>query len=107
MKKVEHEARHNYTMRQAIEEGFILDVLQSYTTYDTYFELFKNAKAPPEYEVEKAKGRMLLIRQVGIPRIQRDAAVLSFFQAELVHIHHAQNFFGQSSRCCSCSLATM
>lgn len=34
------------TMRQAIEEGFILDVLQSYTTYGTYFELLENEKAP-------------------------------------------------------------
>lgn len=65
VKKVEHDARHSYTMRQAIEEGFILDVLQSYTTYETYFELFKNAKAPAGYEVEKAKGRMLLMRHVG------------------------------------------
>lgn len=65
VKKVEHQARHTYTMRQAIEEGFILDVLQNYTTYSTYFELLENAKAPPGYEVEKAKGRMLLMKHVG------------------------------------------
>lgn len=45
VKKVEHQARHTYTMRQAIAEGFILDVLQNYTTYSTYFELLENAKA--------------------------------------------------------------
>lgn len=65
VKKVEHEAFHNYTMRQAIEEGFILDVLQSYTTYSTYFELLENEKAPPGYEVESAKGRRLLMKHVG------------------------------------------
>ena len=65
VKKVEHQARHTYTMRQAIAEGFILDVLQNYTTYSTYFELLENAKAPPGYEVEKAKGRMLLMKHVG------------------------------------------
>jgi len=44
VKKIEHKPYHTYTMRQAIEEGFILDVLQSYTTYSTYFELLENEK---------------------------------------------------------------
>ena len=44
VKKLGHKPFHTYTMRQAIEEGFILDVLQSYTTYNTYFELLKNEK---------------------------------------------------------------
>jgi type I restriction enzyme R subunit len=65
VKKVEHKAYHNYTMRQAIEEGFILDVLENYTTYGTYFELLENEKAPPGYEVESAKGRRLLMQHVG------------------------------------------
>ena len=65
VKKVEHKAFHNYTMRQAIEEGFILDVLENYTTYGTYFELLENEKAPPGYEVESAKGRRLLMQHVG------------------------------------------
>lgn len=65
VKKVEHRAFHSYTMRQAIAEGFILDVLQNYTTYGTYFELLENAKAQPGYEVEEAKGKKLLMRHVG------------------------------------------
>src|SRR5262249_19254317 len=56
---------HTYTMRQAIEEGFIFDVLQNYTTYGTYFELLENEKAPPGYEVEKEKGRRVLLKHVG------------------------------------------
>jgi len=56
---------HTYTMRQAIEEGCILDVLESYTTFSTYFELMENQKAPPGYEVETAKGRRLLMKHVG------------------------------------------
>jgi type I restriction enzyme R subunit len=65
VKKVAHKPFHTYTMRQAIEEGFILDVLQSYTTYSTYFELLENEKAPVGYEVETAKGRRLLMKHVG------------------------------------------
>ncbi|WP_353634415.1 RNA-binding domain-containing protein [Halobacterium sp. NMX12-1] len=44
-----------YSMRQAIEEGFILDVLQNYTTYQDYFNLLKTIKDNPEFEESKAK----------------------------------------------------
>ena len=45
---------HRYTMRQAIEEGFILDVLKSYTTYATYFRLLKSCEDDPNVERKKA-----------------------------------------------------
>jgi len=44
-----------YSMRQAIEEGFILDVLQNYTTYQDYFNLLKTIQDNPEFEEAKAK----------------------------------------------------
>ncbi|HCF57328.1 MAG TPA: type I restriction endonuclease subunit R [Myxococcales bacterium] len=48
------EPAHRYTMRQAIEEGFILDVLKSYTTYATYFRLLKSCEDDPNVERKKA-----------------------------------------------------
>ena len=45
---------HCYTMRQAIEEGFILDVLKHYTTYATYFKLLKACQDDPNVERKKA-----------------------------------------------------
>jgi type I restriction enzyme R subunit len=45
---------HRYTMRQAIEEGFILDVLKNYTTYETYFKILKNCADDPNVERKKA-----------------------------------------------------
>lgn len=45
---------HRYTMRQAIEEEFILDVLKYYTTYATYFRLLKTAADDPNVERKKA-----------------------------------------------------
>lgn len=45
---------HRYTMRQAIEEGFILDVLKSYTTYAIYFRLLKSCEDDPNVERKKA-----------------------------------------------------
>lgn len=45
---------HLYSMRQAIEEGFIHDVLKHYTTYETYFRLAKAIEDDPELEKRKA-----------------------------------------------------
>ena len=49
---------HLYSMRQAIEERFILDVLKNYTTFQTYFNLVKKIEEDPQYE--KKKGIALL-----------------------------------------------
>jgi type I restriction enzyme R subunit len=43
-----------YSMRQAIEEGFILDVLQNYTTFKVYFSLLKKIETDPQYDRKKA-----------------------------------------------------
>lgn len=45
---------HLYSMRQAIEEGFILDVLKNYTTYELYFRLSKAIEDDPELNRKKA-----------------------------------------------------
>jgi type I restriction enzyme, R subunit len=45
---------HLYRMRQAIEEGFILDVLQNYTTYKAYWRLLKTVEDDPRYDRSKA-----------------------------------------------------
>src|SRR5881628_2668575 len=45
---------HLYSMRQAIEEGFILDVLENYTTYKAYWRLLKKIEDDPRYDKTKA-----------------------------------------------------
>ncbi len=45
---------HLYSMRQAIDEGFILDVLKNYTTYRTYYKLIKSIEDDPEVDKRKA-----------------------------------------------------
>ncbi|MGN6297379.1 MAG: type I restriction endonuclease subunit R [Ginsengibacter sp.] len=45
---------HRYTMRQAIEERFIMDVLLNYTTYATYYKLLKSSEDDPQVERKKA-----------------------------------------------------
>lgn len=49
-----YKAFHLYSMRQAIEERFILDVLRNYTTYKTYFHMLKIIEDDPNYDRKKA-----------------------------------------------------
>ena len=53
--KGQREAFHIYSMKQAIEEGFILDVLQNYTTYKTYYQLNKEIEEDPRCKTNNAK----------------------------------------------------
>jgi type I restriction enzyme R subunit len=50
-----HEPFHLYSMRQAIEEGFIMDVLANYTTYKTFWKIEKKTEEDPEYDAKKAR----------------------------------------------------
>ena len=50
-----HEPFHLYSMRQAIEEGFIMDVLANYTTYQTFWKTEKATEEDPEYDARKAR----------------------------------------------------
>jgi len=49
---------HLYSMKQAIEEGFILDVLANYTTYKSYYEIQKSIKDNPLFDTRKAQKKL-------------------------------------------------
>lgn len=49
---------HSYTMKQAIQEGFILDVLANYTPVNSYYRLLKTAPDDPELDVKKARKKL-------------------------------------------------
>lgn len=51
-------AFHLYSMKQAIEEGFIMDVLLNYTTYQSYYALLKKIEDDPEYDKLKAQKKL-------------------------------------------------
>ena len=53
--KGQREAFHIYSMKQAIEEGFILDVLQNYTTYNTFYRINKEIEDDPKCKTNSAK----------------------------------------------------
>ena len=49
-----HRPFHAYTMKQAIQEGFIIDVLAHYTPVDSYYRLVKTVEADPEFDTKRA-----------------------------------------------------
>jgi type I restriction enzyme R subunit len=55
---VKHRPFHSYTMKQAIQEGFILDVLQHYTPVESYYRLMKTVEDDPEFDVGKAQRKL-------------------------------------------------
>ena len=56
--KVGHVPFHVYSMKQAIQEGFIHDVLQAYTPVESYYRLAKTVEADPEFDVKKAQKKL-------------------------------------------------
>jgi len=56
--KIKHKPFHPYTMKQAIEEGFILDVLRSYTPVSSYYKLVKKTEDDPEFDIKKAQKKL-------------------------------------------------
>lgn len=55
---VRHRPFHSYTMKQAIEEGFILDVLANYTPVESYYKLVKKIEDDPEFDTKKAQKKL-------------------------------------------------
>ena len=55
---IQHHAFHTYSMKQAIQEGFILDVLRHYTPVKSYYKLAKTVEGDPEFDVKKARKKL-------------------------------------------------
>ncbi|MBK8251247.1 MAG: type I restriction endonuclease subunit R [Polyangiaceae bacterium] len=55
---VQHRPFHSYTMKQAVQEGFILDVLKAYTPVNSYYKLVKTIEGDPEFDVKKARKKL-------------------------------------------------
>ena len=77
---------HEYTMRQAIEEGFIMDVLQNYTTYKRFFGLIKQVEEDPNVPRRKAAKtltRYLELHPVNIEQVV--AVIVEHFRLYVMH----------------------
>ena len=81
------EAFHTYSMRQAIEEGFILDVLRNYTTYKTYYKLVRAIEDNPQFPKRKATrslARFMSLHPYNIE--QKTAVMIEHFRRNVKHL---------------------
>ena len=79
---------HLYSMKQAIEEGFILDVLTNYSTYRSYYELTKSIEENPEYNNERAQKVLRSYVEREPKTIESKAEVmLAHFDAKIFRNH--------------------
>lgn len=77
---------HEYTMRQAIEEGFIMDVLANYTTYKRFFGLIKQVENDPDVprkKAAKALSRYLELHPVNIEQVV--SVIVEHFRLYVMH----------------------
>jgi type I restriction enzyme, R subunit len=79
-------AFHQYTMRQAIEEGFIMDVLQNYTTYKTYYQLIHHSAEDPNVERKTAAAALARFLRLHPHNIaQKTEVIVEHFNAVTRH----------------------
>ena len=67
---------HEYTMKQAIEEEFIMDVLEHYTPYDSYYKIIKAIEDDPEFEKKQAQKKLRAFVEGQPETIQQKAAII-------------------------------
>lgn len=76
---------HVYSMKQAIEEGFILDVLQNYTTYKTFIQLNKSIASDPKYDTVQAKRQIARFIELDDTNInQRVEIIIEHFRTTIM-----------------------
>ena len=81
-----HKPFHLYSMKQAIEEGFILDVLANYTTYKSYYEIEKSIHDNPLFDTVKAQKKLRTFVEQNKQTIATKAdIVLEHFMTKLVN----------------------
>lgn len=74
--KEKFRAFHLYSMKQAIEENFILDVLQNYTTYQSYYALLKKIEDDPAYDKNKAQKKLKIFVESHSHAIAKKTALM-------------------------------
>lgn len=83
--KGQREAFHVYSMKQAIEEGFILDVLQNYTEYSTFYRLNKEIEEDPRCKTNEAKRQIARFIELHDTNIaQRVEVIVEHFRTSVM-----------------------
>jgi type I restriction enzyme R subunit len=79
---------HTYTMKQAIQEGFILDVLQGYLPVSSYYKLIKTVEDDPEFDAKRASKKLRAYVEGHDTAIRKKAEIMvDHFHAQVIGKH--------------------
>jgi type I restriction enzyme, R subunit len=86
--KTKHRPFHSYTMKQAIEERFILDVLKSYTPVQSYYRLVKMVPGDPEFDTKRAAKKLRAYVEGHESAIAKKAEIMvDHFLEQVIAVH--------------------
>ena len=74
--EIKHRPFHVYTMKQAIQEGFILDVLRNYTTIDSWYKIMKTVEDDPMFDKKRAQKKLRAFVEGNPDVIAKKAAMM-------------------------------
>lgn len=74
--EIKHRPFHVYTMKQAIQEGFILDVLKNYTTIDSWYKIAKKVEDDPMFDKKRAQKKLRAFVEGNTDVIAKKAAMM-------------------------------
>jgi type I restriction enzyme R subunit len=93
--KIKHHPFHSYTMKQAIQEGFILDVLKNYTPVSSFYRLTKAVEGDPLFDTKKAQKKLRKYVESNAHAIREKAEIMiDHFHAHIM----GQRKIGGSAR---------
>ncbi|MEO0584640.1 MAG: type I restriction endonuclease [Bacteroidota bacterium] len=85
---------HLYSMKQAIEEGFILDVIANYTTYRSYYEIQKSIEDNPKFDTKKAQKKLRAYVERNQHTIHTKAEIM--LDHFIDHVHNPKKLRGKA-----------
>ena len=86
--QIKHRPFHSYTMKQAIQENFILDVLSYYTPVNSYYKLIKTVESDPEFDTKRAKKKLRRYVESHDYAIQLKAEIMvDHFQEQVIALN--------------------
>lgn len=74
--EISHRPFHEYTMKQAIEEGFIMNVLEHYTPYNSYYKILKAVEEDPEFDLKQAQKKLRAFVESRPETIEQKASII-------------------------------
>lgn len=105
--EIGHRPFHNYSMKQAIEEGFIMDVLKHYTPISSFYQLAKKIEDDPEFDKKRSEKKLRVFVESNEYTIRKKSEIIvEHFQSQVIskgENRWSSSCYGRYSKYCACN----